>query len=74
MMVHINAPCTLNIPVTDAVGPVEWVETDTRLYGIDSLGMVFVFKPPFTTPRHRSNRRGGYLVRQIERIRSGLLS
>lgn len=49
------------------VGPVEWVEVQTRLYGIDSAGNVFVFKPPFTTPRHKSTRRRGHLFRRVYR-------
>lgn len=58
---------TLPIPVVLVVGPVEWVEVHTRLYGIDAVGNVFVFKPPFTAPRHKSLRRRGHFARRLYR-------
>ena len=49
-----------SLPLTKAVGRMEWYETQTRLYGIDSCGTVFVFKPPYTSPRHRALRLPGH--------------
>lgn len=56
-------PIDLVVPVADPlpVGVVEWVVTPTRIYGVDSIGQVFVFKTPGTTPRHRQTRRAGRL-------------
>jgi hypothetical protein len=41
------------------VGLVEWVDTPTRLYGIDAVGNVFVFRTPFPASRPASPRHAG---------------
>lgn len=62
-----TGPLALAVPVSVAVGRVEWVEVNSRLYGADSVGNVFVFRLPFTTPRHVAKRRRGHVLRRLVR-------
>lgn len=66
-------PIDVVVPVAEPlpVGVLEWVVTPTRIYGVDSVGQVFVFKTPGSTPQHRATRRAGRLRQLLAWVSQG---